>query len=211
MYQFRKLLLRPAQPQSGRVCADSEDQGQLPGFELLPRPEAQYFPLGLPEALQSQFEGWIVRGVRRIRMVGGWLRGQSLHQAKAPGPSSPLVGECPPGDAVAPGKGAVVRYVVETAPNGEHDLRQGILGVFSGDASKQIALDGLEDLAGYLVESGGFIGVGAHWWFCVRMWRDSVIGAKLWRWFRRGHRVANWQIRSFAFDSPLSRVVRIST
>jgi hypothetical protein len=76
-----------------------------------------------------------------------------------------LVRQAASGNAIAPGEREIGRNIVETPPNGQQDVAQGVGGVIGCGTSAQITLQRLVHLGGDELEALPPLHVGVHWWF----------------------------------------------
>ena len=146
--------LRPVQPQADRVRGQTHRQGDLPGRQLLPRPEPEHFLVGLGQRLEGPLQTAVVGGV-----LARPLPGEAVHQALLPSRAAEMVGQAPARDAVRPGQRALRWHVVQSAPEHEQDVAEHVVGPGRVGPAEQVTLHRRVDLGHQPLEAPAPLGV----------------------------------------------------
>ena len=140
-------LLGALEAKADRVRCRLEDCCNLARLEFLPRPQLEYFPVGLVEMLERRLDVSELDAVGGIARIGGrWLRREPVDESEPSACRPAPVGECPLCDAVAPWQDGIGRDVVDPTPDREKCIAERLLGVVDGRAPTQVPLQGLVHL-----------------------------------------------------------------
>jgi hypothetical protein len=144
-----ELCLGSGEAKADGVGRGVEDHGDLPGLELLPRPQGEQFAFGLWQGAESGRQLWALLVVRRVvRRWSPLTRGEALDKAEVPSGTAPPVGQAAACHSVAPGERGVYRYLVEAAPDREQRVTERVIGLVRRCATTQVPLQGPVDLVG---------------------------------------------------------------
>ena len=161
--EFRfEFGLGPGEAKTYRIGGGLKHGGDLTGLQLLPSPEPEQFLIRLRHLGESGLQSGIVRFMGG---GGGSLIGHAFDQAEVALPPPSLIGQSASGNAITPRQRGIGRNIVETPPNGQQDVTQGVGGVIGCGASAQITLQRLVHLGGDELETLSPLDVGVHWWF----------------------------------------------